>query len=177
MDKCYVSQRQWCVLSCSWYWQLKSSWRAARFCCVVKRHFYFCECMQVILRCQGRFQDTLNFSYLTKFPANLLGHHYPMTLYVLEAHTRVYHNGVKKTLTELRSCFWVIKGRSLVRRILHSCYVCQGIYEEATYCATPSLPTCLPTWTNSSIYQHWQWSCFVGPCSSIMPAVPSSRTV
>ncbi len=52
------------------------------------------------------------------------GHHFT-TLLVRRAHERVIHNGVKETLTDIRSKFWIVKGRSFVRRILHQCVVCR----------------------------------------------------
>lgn len=77
-----------------------------------------------ILRCRGRIGNASNLSYSTKYPVILPGDHHLTTLYVLQAHARVFHNGVKETLTELRSRFWVIKGRSVVKQILHQCHVC-----------------------------------------------------
>lgn len=34
------------------------------------------------------------------------------------------HNGVKETLTELRSEFWLARGRQVVKKLLHSCVTC-----------------------------------------------------
>ena len=43
---------------------------------------------------------------------------YPLTtVFVRDAHTRVKHNGVRETLTELRSRYWIVHGRSFVRRM------------------------------------------------------------
>ena len=44
---------------------------------------------------------------------------------MLKAHERVLHNGVKETLTEVQTRYWIIKGRSLVKRILYKCLVCR----------------------------------------------------
>ena len=49
------------------------------------------------------------------------------------------HGGVKSTLTELRSRFWVVKGRSVVRQILHQCAVCKR-FEGQPYRAPPPPP-------------------------------------
>lgn len=67
-----------------------------------------------ILRCRGRIDNASNLPYSTKHPIILPGDHHLTTLYVRQAHARVLHNGVKETLTELRSQFWVIKGLSLI---------------------------------------------------------------
>ena len=37
------------------------------------------------------------------------------------------HGGVKDTLTEFRSWFWVVKGRSFVRKLIHQCMVCNKL--------------------------------------------------
>ena len=34
------------------------------------------------------------------------------------------HNGVKETLAELRSRFWIVKGRQLVKKIIGQCKIC-----------------------------------------------------
>ena len=40
---------------------------------------------------------------------------------VLKAHTRVFHIGIKETLTEVRTRYWILKGRLLVKQILRKC--------------------------------------------------------
>ena len=45
-------------------------------------------------------------------------------LIVLDAHFKTKHFGTAATLAELRSRFWIIKGRQLVKQILRSCFVC-----------------------------------------------------
>ncbi len=78
-----------------------------------------------ILRCRGRIENASNLSYSTKHPVILPGDHHLTFLYILRAHARVFHNGVKETLAELRSQFWVVKGRSVVKQIFRRCYVCR----------------------------------------------------
>ena len=53
------------------------------------------------------------------------------------------HNGVKETLTEVQSKFWIVKGRSLVRRLIHSCILCKR-FEGASFATPPPPP--LPTY-------------------------------
>ena len=48
--------------------------------------------------------------YSVKHPILLPRQHHLTTLVVRRAHSRVLHNGVKETLTEVRSKFWIIKG-------------------------------------------------------------------
>ena len=51
------------------------------------------------------------------------------------------HGGIKETLTELRARFWVVKGRSLVRKVLRQCVRCMR-YNGRPYSAPnpPPLP-------------------------------------
>lgn len=92
-----------------------------------------------VLRCRGRIDNALGLSYSTKHPVILPGDHHLTTLYIRRAHARVLHNGTKETLTELRSQFWVIKGRSVVKRILQHCYICRR-HEGKSYLVPPPPP-------------------------------------
>ena len=58
---------------------------------------------------------------------------------VRDAHIRVCHNGVKETLTELRSRYWVVKGRSITRSLVHRCTTCRR-YEGAPFRGPPPPP-------------------------------------
>ncbi len=58
------------------------------------------------------------------------------------AHERVCHNGVKETLTETRRSFWIPKGRSLTKCIIHRCVLCRR-FEGAPFKTPPPPP--LPT--------------------------------
>ena len=107
-----------------------------------KRQFSFFE-DDGVLRCQGRIDNAQSLPYSAKHPIILPSNSHLTTLYVRRAHARVLHNGVKETLTELRSQFWVIRGRSVVKRILHNCYTCRRY--EGRACRVPQPPRCLPS--------------------------------
>jgi hypothetical protein len=92
-------------------------------------------------RCGGRIQNAA-VPYTTKHPALLHKSHYLTGLIVKKAHSRVLHGGVKATLVELRSKFWIIKGRTFVKGIIHKCRVCRR-HEGRPYSAPPPPP--LPT--------------------------------
>ncbi|CAB4038836.1 Hypothetical predicted protein [Paramuricea clavata] len=62
-------------------------------------------------------------------------------LIIEECHERVHHNGVKETLTEIRSKFWIVKGRQLIRKIIPSCVPCRR-FEGKPY--NPADPPPLP---------------------------------
>ena len=61
------------------------------------------------------------------------------TLIVKRAHVIILHNGVKETLTQIRSQYWIVKGRSFVRMIIHKCTVCRK-FEGRPYTAPPPPP-------------------------------------
>lgn len=77
-----------------------------------------------IWRCGGRLGNA-DLDYSTKFPVLLSRGHHLTTLIVKDAHSRVQHNGVKETLTEVRSKYWIVKGRSLIRSIIYKCTICR----------------------------------------------------
>ncbi len=62
---------------------------------------------------------TSDIPYQAKHPILLPKEHYLSTLIVRRAHERVFHNGVKETLTEIQSRFWLVKGRTFIKKIVH----------------------------------------------------------
>ena len=71
-----------------------------------------------VWRCKGRLGNA-DVSYASRYPALLTKEHPLAILIVKDAHSRVMHNAVKETLTEIRSKYWIIKGRQFVRKIIH----------------------------------------------------------
>ena len=94
-----------------------------------------------IWRSNGRIQNA-DVPYAAKHPILLPRSHHFTTLVVQKAHQRVGHNGAKETLTELCSKFWIIKGRSLVKKIIHSCRLSRR-FEGQPY--SSPLPPPLPS--------------------------------
>ena len=76
-----------------------------------------------VWRCTGRLENA-NLSASTMHPILLPNRHHFVSLQVLDCHSRVMHGGVKETLTELRMSFWIVKGQSVVKRLLHQCTIC-----------------------------------------------------
>ena len=55
-------------------------------------------------------------------------------LLVYSCHDRVVHNGLKSTLAEIRSRYWIPQGRQSVKKLLRKCIICkktQGISYSA----------------------------------------------
>ncbi|XP_015770180.1 PREDICTED: uncharacterized protein LOC107348643 [Acropora digitifera] len=90
-----------------------------------------------IMRCMGRLSQA-QLPASTKYPILLDKSHYITSLFVRESHKRVVHGGVKSTLTELRSRFWIVQGRQFVRKVLYECVICQRL--EGRAYVTPPLP-------------------------------------
>ena len=77
-------------------------------------------------RCKGRL-GRAKIPFETKFPIIMPRSHHFTELLIREAHNNVYHNGVKETLSELRSRFWIVKGRQIVKKLLKKCFVCKKL--------------------------------------------------
>ena len=66
-----------------------------------------------------------------------------MKLLVMHIHQQAKHGGVNITLTTLREKYWILKGRHIVKSILHLCVVCRTL-EGLPYASPPppELPAC-----------------------------------
>ena len=104
-----------------------------------------------ICRCRRSIANA-DVPYSTKYPIFLHKDHHLTRLFVFNAHQRVYHNGVRETLTELWSQFRILKGRSTVKQILHHCTTCRR-FEGKSYHAPPPPP--LPTYRVQEAPQKW----------------------
>ena len=91
--------------------------------------------------CKSRLNNA-DIPQTAKYPALLNKEHHLTLLITWDAHSRVMHNGVKETLTELCSKYWIIKGRQFVKRIIHKCVTCRKS-EGLPYKIPPPPP--LPT--------------------------------
>ena len=92
-----------------------------------EKDFTLCHQLQLfrdenqVWRCGGRLENA-RVSFSAKHPVILPRRHHFTRLVVLDAHMRVSHNGVKETLAEIRSRFWIVSGRQFVRQILPHLY-------------------------------------------------------
>lgn len=94
-----------------------------------------------VWRCGGRLSNA-DLPYHTKHPIVLPGKSHFSVLCVLRAHSRVFHNGVKETLNELRAQYWILRARALVRRLIHKCVLCRKLEGQAY--AVPRMPPLPP---------------------------------
>ena len=77
-----------------------------------------------VLRCTGRLANS-DLEIDAQQPI-ILPRDHPYTAKVIdECHENVLHIGVRATLAEMRSRFWVPKGRQPVKKVLARCVVCK----------------------------------------------------
>ena len=79
-----------------------------------------------LYRTFSRFKNA-NLPHDVKAPVVLCKSHKLAELIVFYSHTKVLHNDVKQTLTEIRTQYWISSGRSFVKKLLNLCVVCKKI--------------------------------------------------
>ncbi|XP_067025655.1 uncharacterized protein [Acropora muricata] len=79
-----------------------------------------------VLRCEGRLLNS-DLEIDAGKPVILPTKHPFTRLIIEECHQRVLHSGVRATLAELRSRFWVPRGKQIVKRILGECVTCRKL--------------------------------------------------
>ena len=79
-----------------------------------------------ILRLQGRLENS-QLPFEAKHPILLDRHSYLTKLIILEAHKRVKHMRLKSTLNEVRSKYWICKGKQTVKAVIKNCTVCKYV--------------------------------------------------
>ena len=75
-------------------------------------------------RCKGRLSEADIMESAT-YPILLDANHHITALIVKSCHEKVLHGGMKDTLTELRSRFWIVRERQVVRKLLFHCVICR----------------------------------------------------
>lgn len=78
---------------------------------------------QGVLRVGGRLQQA-NIPFDQKHPILLPKNHHITNIIIYEEHLTQLHSGVQNTLHSLRRQFWLIDGRSQVRKIIRQCIPC-----------------------------------------------------
>ena len=83
-----------------------------------------------ILRCKGRLGNS-DLELEGKYPILLPKEGKFTELLVYSCHDRVFHNGLKSTLAEIRSRYWIPQGRQSVKKLLRKCIVCKKAQGKA----------------------------------------------
>ena len=94
-----------------------------------------------VLRCKGRVQNS-SLPYDAKFPVLLPRKHHLTKLVILDCHEAVEHNGIRETPTQVRSHYWIIKGRQEVKQLLLKCVKCRKLTGKP--CSAPPPPPSTP---------------------------------
>ena len=78
------------------------------------------------MKCRGRLENS-DLDMESQQPIILMKDHRLMItkLLIEECHRKVHHGGVRATLGELRSRFWVPKGRQVVKKVLREYATCK----------------------------------------------------
>ena len=93
-----------------------------------------------VTRCRGRLENS-QLPFDAKFPVFLPKSKFAM-LIVQSVHKRVKHNGLKETLNELRTQFWIPKARTFIKKVIGNCYVCKLLESKPyAYPVAPDLPS------------------------------------
>ena len=85
-----------------------------------------------ILRVGERLENAL-IEYEEKHPIILPYRNRVTDLIILQHHQQAGHLGQEYVLSSLRQLYWIIKGRSAVRRVIGDCFLCKklgGVREE-----------------------------------------------
>ena len=98
-----------------------------------------------LLRVKGRLEYS-DLDFEPKFPLLLRDEHLAH-LYILKSQVAVLQGGVESTLNHLRNRLWIIRGRQVVKRILHRCVVCRRHQGKPL---TPPTPPPLPCYRVSA---------------------------
>ena len=90
-----------------------------------------------ILRLKGRLENS-DLKSNEKFPILLRNSHF-LELHIRKCHAEVWHDRTKPTLARLRSKFWCVRGRQIVKRVIAPCVTCKRHLERGL-CPPPSPP-------------------------------------
>ncbi len=109
-----------------WYWIMDCQSRLEdnRHFSSQTRHLDLYKDKFGIWRCGGKMSKSC-LSLAAQNPVLLDKGHHLTVLLVRDAHCRVLHNGVKETLAELRSEYWLVKGRQFIRKLIYACTICK----------------------------------------------------
>ena len=79
-----------------------------------------------MLRCLGRLKNSDLDEYARR-PFILPKEHGLTNLVIKDCHTRVHHSGLRASLAELRSRYWVPRARQIVKKLINKCVTCKKV--------------------------------------------------
>ena len=93
----------------------------------VKNSLHLFSDQDNLLRVKTRISDIETFSYNKKNPILLNSGSYFTKLVILNAHVSVSHSGVASTLSFIRSNYWIVRGRQIVKSSIQKCFICKYV--------------------------------------------------
>ena len=76
-----------------------------------------------LIRCKCRLENA-DLEFDTRNPIVMPRDHKLTELIIQDCHNRVKHLKVRSTLAEVRTKYWIPRGRQVVKKILHRCKIC-----------------------------------------------------
>ena len=92
-----------------------------------------------ILRVGGRLQHA-PIDFETKHPVILPAHHFVTRLLVEHYHVCDGHIGLSQLATNIRQRYWILKGSSILKKVLQSCFKCRRWFANPCKQAMAPLP-------------------------------------
>ncbi|XP_067208465.1 uncharacterized protein [Linepithema humile] len=94
----------------------------------------------LLIRVGGRLKNS-ELSYSAKHQPILPAHHRLTRLIIKHEHERALHAGPQLTLAFVRSQYWPLGGRRMVRKVVHECVVCFKARPRASKTIMGNLPS------------------------------------
>ena len=83
-----------------------------------------------VLYCKGRLGAS-GLPLEVRHPILLDNKHHYSGLLIEQCHQKVHHSRVSTTLAEVRSMYWILKGRQTVKRVISKCTICKKLEGKA----------------------------------------------
>ena len=94
-----------------------------------------------IYRSSSHISNAKSLSHDAKNPIILCRNHRMTKLIVWDAHNRIKYLGERQTLVESRSYYWIPRGKSFVKKVLHRCITSKRFNSRPyLYPKSPNLP-------------------------------------
>ncbi|XP_052747995.1 uncharacterized protein LOC128200049 [Galleria mellonella] len=104
-----------------------------------------------ILRIGGRLENSQLFEY-GKHPIIISNNCYLAKLIVRDAHERTLHGGHQLTLNFIRTKYWILRAKNLLRSHIHNCVPCIRYAAKARTQLMGQLPSCRVTPSKPFLY-------------------------
>ncbi len=109
-----------------WHREIQKSFEEDPKCNERKKNLRIITDDDGVYRVSGRLENA-PIPFSAKYPVLLPKRHHFTKLVIRKHHEIVKHNGTNETLTQLRSKYWICKGRQIVKTALSKCFQCKKI--------------------------------------------------